>query len=106
MLAMAKLTFSVFLFLVKHFQQTESMCNKFAEVVERQQDDCNASVGEEVEESNDDTTSNRVLNLCGLLVFLDLLEVQLRQHVQVIRQLDDEVQFVEEAHWVVGIIRP
>lgn len=101
-----QLTFHVFLVLVEDFQQAKSVSNKFAEVMKGQQHDCDASVGEEVEEADDGGAGERVLHLGELLVLLDLLEVQLRQHVQVVRELDDEVKFVEEGHGVIGVVRP
>lgn len=82
------------------------MSNEFAEVVQSQQHDCDATIGEEVEEADNCRASNRVLDLGRLFVLLDLLEVQFREHVQVIRELNDEVQLVQEAHRVVRIVRP
>lgn len=41
-----------------------------------------------------------------LLLLLDLLEVQLRQHMQIVGQLDDEVQLVQEDHRMGRITDP
>lgn len=105
-LDVAQLTFDIFLVLVEDLQQAESVSHEFAEVVQSQQHHRDATVREEVEEADDDGAGDRVLHLGELLVLLDLLEVQLGQHVQVVRQLDDEVELVEEAHRVVRVVRP
>lgn len=82
------------------------MSNELTEVMQSEQHDCDASVSEEVEEANDDSSSDRMLHLSELLVLLDLLEVQFGQHVEVVGELDDEVQLVKEGHWVDWVICP
>lgn len=43
----------------------------------------------------------------GCAVFgLDLLEVELGQHVQVVGELDDVEELVQEAHRVLGVVLP
>jgi hypothetical protein len=101
-----QLTFSVFLFLVEDFEESKGVTNKFAEVMKCQQHNCNATVGEEVEESNDDSSGNRVLHLGRLFILLDLLEIQFGEHVKVVGKLNDEVELVKEAHWVVWEVCP
>lgn len=82
------------------------MTDEFTEVMKGKQHDRDATISEEVEESNDDCTSNRMFHLGWLLVLLDLLEVKFREHMQVIRQLDDEIELVKEAHWMIRVVCP
>lgn len=55
---------------------------------------------------DDGETQNSMNNFRLLVLALNLLEVQLGQHVQVVGQLDDEEQLVQEAHRVVRVVLP
>lgn len=56
--------------------------------------------------ANDEESKGGMDDLRLLVLSFHLLEVQLRHHVQVVGQLNDEEQFVEEAHRMFRVILP
>lgn len=71
-----------------------------------EEDNGDTTVGQEIQDSNDDTSGNGMTQFFSLLVFFHLLEVELWQHVQVIWELNDEVKFVQECHGMVRVVSP
>lgn len=92
--------------LVEDLHQLQTVSEELAEVVQGQQDEGDPLEVKVVRDADKGESQDRVDDLVLLVLLLDLLEVQLGQHMNVVGQLDDKVEFVEEAHRVVGVVFP
>lgn len=90
--------FSELFIAIKNVDQLENVRNNFICIVQCKQYQCNSLEAQEICEGNERKATNRMNDLWLLIFFLDFLQIQFRQHVKVVGQLNDEKQFVQENH--------
>lgn len=82
--------FGQFLVTIEYVDQLEYVRYNFIAIVQCQQEQCNTLESHEISECDKWKTANGMNDFRLLVFFLHFLQVQFRQHVEVVRQLNDE----------------
>lgn len=90
--------FGELLIAIEDINQLEDMRYNFVGVVQCQQCQCNPLETQEICQCNDRKATDCMDYFWLLIFFLDFLQVQFRQHVKIVGQLNDEEELVQENH--------
>lgn len=96
-----KVEFGEFLVAIEDVNQLENMRNHFVGIVNGEQCQCDALKAEEVGQCNERKTANRMDDFRLLIFLFDLLQIQFRQHVKIVGQLNDKEQLMQENHLMI-----